>query len=121
MDKLSSWRDRGAEVIGLPTDDRGQLPVKSVLTELGRRGMTNVLVEGGAGTLGSFHDANEIDEVHAFVSPKVFGGLSAPSPIQGLGISDLNDASYLTDLRWEQLGDDLLLHGFVQRNDGRVQ
>jgi diaminohydroxyphosphoribosylaminopyrimidine deaminase / 5-amino-6-(5-phosphoribosylamino)uracil reductase len=116
LGKLSAWRDRGAEVIGLPPDDRGQLSVKSILTELGRRGMTNVLIEGGAGTLGCFRDANEIDEVHAFVSPKVFGGMSAPSPIQGLGISDLNDASYLADWHVERLGDDLLVHGFVQRN-----
>src|SRR5215207_4245057 len=104
--QLSGWRDRGAEVVGLP-----DVEVKSVLTELGRRGMTNVLVEGGAGTLGRFRDAGEIDEVYAFVAPKLFGGVDALAPIGGVGVAGLDDAWSLTDWDVERLGDDLLIHG----------
>src|SRR4051812_26685587 len=50
--RLAGWRARGAEVLELPPDPDGTLGVQSVLTELGQRGMTNVLVEGGANTLG---------------------------------------------------------------------
>ena len=104
--QLSAWRDRGAEVVGL-----SDLEVKSVLTELGRRGMTNVLVEGGAETLGRFRDAGELDEIHAFVAPTLFGGTRAPSPVGGLGIARLNEAWNLTDWDVERVGDDLLIHG----------
>jgi diaminohydroxyphosphoribosylaminopyrimidine deaminase / 5-amino-6-(5-phosphoribosylamino)uracil reductase len=41
-----------------------------LLDELGRRRMTNLLVEGGAQVLGSLFDAELIDEVHVFVSPR---------------------------------------------------
>jgi diaminohydroxyphosphoribosylaminopyrimidine deaminase/5-amino-6-(5-phosphoribosylamino)uracil reductase len=112
-DQLSGWRDRGAEVLGLPGDG-GRLDVKSVLTELGRRGMTNVLVEGGADTLGGFLDAGEVDEVHAFIAPKLFGGASAPSPIGGLGVAGLNETLTLADWRVERVGGDCLLHGVGQ-------
>jgi diaminohydroxyphosphoribosylaminopyrimidine deaminase/5-amino-6-(5-phosphoribosylamino)uracil reductase len=113
-ERLSAWRDRGAEVISLPASaDRG-LDVKSVLTELGHRGMTNVLVEGGAGTLGRFRDAGEIDEIHAFVAPKIFGGSAAPSPVAGMGIAELNEAWSADDWRLRRLGDDLLIHGMRQ-------
>jgi diaminohydroxyphosphoribosylaminopyrimidine deaminase / 5-amino-6-(5-phosphoribosylamino)uracil reductase len=107
--RLAGWRARGAEVIGLPAAATGGLDIKSVLTELGRRGMSNVLVEGGADTLGRFRDAGEIDEVHAFVAPRVFGGSAAPSPIGGQGIAALNEAWNLTDWQVERLGDDILI------------
>ena len=44
--------------------------------------MTNVLVEGGAGLLGSLFDAGFVDEVHAFVAPKIVGG-AGPSAVGG--------------------------------------
>ena len=107
--QLSGWRGRGAEVVGLADAE-----VKSVLTELGRRGMTNVLVEGGAGTLGRFRDAGEMDEIYAFVAPKLFGGVDALAPIGGLGVAELDDARSLAHWDVERLGDDLLIHGTGQ-------
>jgi diaminohydroxyphosphoribosylaminopyrimidine deaminase/5-amino-6-(5-phosphoribosylamino)uracil reductase len=76
--------------------------------------MTHLLVEGGAGTLGRFLDAGEIDEVHAFVAPKIFGGSGAASPVGGLGVAGLEQALALADCRVERLGDDLLVEGLVQ-------
>ncbi len=111
--RLATWRQNGVDLLELPSSD-GVLNVKSVLTELAQRGMTNVLVEGGADTLGRFRDAGEIDEVHAFVAPKLFGGRAAMSPIGSLGIAEIDEATTLSDWRIEQLGDDLLVHGFVQ-------
>jgi diaminohydroxyphosphoribosylaminopyrimidine deaminase / 5-amino-6-(5-phosphoribosylamino)uracil reductase len=113
-ERLTAWRDRGAEVIALPAGTGGALDVRSVLTELANRNMTNVLVEGGAETLGRFLDAGEIDEVHAFIAPKLLGGAAAPSPIGGLGVPDLSRGLNLTDCRVERLGDDFLIHGFGQ-------
>jgi diaminohydroxyphosphoribosylaminopyrimidine deaminase / 5-amino-6-(5-phosphoribosylamino)uracil reductase len=107
--QLSGWRDRGAEVVGL-----ADVGVKSVLTELGRRGMTNVLVEGGAGTLGRLRDAGEIDEIHAFVAPKLLGGVRALAPIGGVGVAELDDAWTLAEWDFERLGPDLLIHGVGQ-------
>lgn len=109
-ERLAAWRARGAEVLGLPDGP----DVQSVLTELGRRGMTNLLVEGGAETLGRFQDAGEIDEIHAFVAPKLFGGRDAPTSVGGLGVAGSNEAWSVTEWAVERLGDDLLIHGFGQ-------
>jgi len=54
-----------------------------LLEELGRRRLTNVLVEGGGRLLGSLLDAGQIDEVHVFIAPKLVGGGAAASPIGG--------------------------------------
>lgn len=104
--RLASWKERGAEVVAL-----ARVEVKSVLTELGSRGMTNILVEGGAGTLGSFLDAGEVDEVHAFISPKLFGGVNALTPIGGAGVRAIGEATSLSDWTFERVGDDVYLHG----------
>ena len=113
-DHLTTWRTRGAEVIRMPATADGSLDIKSVLTELGRRGMSNVLVEGGPDTLGRFRDAGEIDEIHAFIAPRVFGGAAAPAPIGGQGIAELGEAWDLADWHGERLGDDFLIRGMRQ-------
>jgi diaminohydroxyphosphoribosylaminopyrimidine deaminase/5-amino-6-(5-phosphoribosylamino)uracil reductase len=82
-----------------------------LLDELGRRQMTNVLVEGGATLLGALLDARQIDEVHAFIAPKLFGGERAPSPIAGQGIDQPSSALPLRDVSVRQVGPDLYLSG----------
>ncbi len=102
--KLRNWKEAGAELLAVDS-------VTHLLEQLAVRRMTNVMVEGGAGVLGSFLAAGEIDEVYAFVAAKLVGGSNAPTPIAGAGIASLANALPLTDLRVETLGDDLLIHG----------
>ena len=71
---LSAFRDAGCEVFGTETQEDGNLSIHAILRELGHRKMTNVLVEGGRGVLGKFFDAKVVDEVWAFIPPKLFGG-----------------------------------------------
>lgn len=106
--------DHGAEVLTLAGQDRAD-QLSSLLDELGCRQMTNVLVEGGGEVLGTFLDRQAIDEVHAFVSPKLLGGEAAPSPIGGSGIADMAQALQLQRVQIKQLGDDIHIHGFVNR------
>jgi diaminohydroxyphosphoribosylaminopyrimidine deaminase/5-amino-6-(5-phosphoribosylamino)uracil reductase len=93
----------------------GEPRVKALLDELGRRGMTNVFVEGGARTFGSFFGAGEIDEVHAFFAPKLIGARWAFSPIMGDLHRTMADAVSLEDVRVETIGDDVYLNGRVAK------
>jgi diaminohydroxyphosphoribosylaminopyrimidine deaminase / 5-amino-6-(5-phosphoribosylamino)uracil reductase len=86
--------------------------VCAVLAELGRRRWTNLLVEGGGRVLGSFLDADAIDEVHVFVAPKIVGGESAPTPVEGPGIARLADARTFPHTEVGVLGRDAYLHGW---------
>jgi diaminohydroxyphosphoribosylaminopyrimidine deaminase/5-amino-6-(5-phosphoribosylamino)uracil reductase len=91
----------------------GEPRVKALLEELGRRGMTNVFVEGGGRTLGAFFDAGEIDEVHAFFAPKLLGSARAISPLLGATRASMADAMTLEDVRVESIGDDVYLRGRI--------
>src|SRR5262245_22463526 len=66
----------GCEILTLPAVEK-RVSIAALLAELGRRQMTNVLIEGGAEVLGSFLDADAIDEVHVFVAPLLVGGAEA--------------------------------------------
>jgi len=89
--------------------------LEALLDELGRRRMTNVLVEGGARLLGACFDRRLIDEVHVFVAPRLAGGAAAPGPIAGTGIELMRHALRLDRSDWRLLGDDLYLSGHVVR------
>ena len=87
-----------------------------LLEELGSRKMTNVLVEGGSQVLGTLLDARQIDEVHVFLAPKLFGGAKAISPIAGAGIDQVAQAIALDELTSRMVDGDLYLHGRVRNH-----
>ncbi|MGD0516310.1 MAG: bifunctional diaminohydroxyphosphoribosylaminopyrimidine deaminase/5-amino-6-(5-phosphoribosylamino)uracil reductase RibD [Thermoguttaceae bacterium] len=106
--------DAGCEVFECPGKTHiGRL--HSLLEELGRRRMTNVLVEGGGRVLGSFFDARQIDEVHAFIAPKIIGGSQARVPFAGGGIARMSEALCIDVPEIEQIGDDVYVHGRVKK------
>jgi diaminohydroxyphosphoribosylaminopyrimidine deaminase/5-amino-6-(5-phosphoribosylamino)uracil reductase len=90
--------------------------LSALLAELGRRRLTNVLVEGGGRLLGSLLDAGEIDEVHVFIGPKLVGGAAAGSPIAGEGVAEMSAAILLDAPEVRQLSSDLYVHGRVLRS-----
>jgi len=106
--------EAGCEVLVCDGDTQSAR-LESLLAELGRRRMTNVLVEGGAAVLGSFLDAGQIDEVHVFIAPKLIGGSEAPGPIAGSGLAELASALTIEDLRFEMLDGDMYLQGRVRQ------
>ncbi len=96
---------------------RADSPVERVdqlLAELGRRRLTNVLVEGGGRLVGSLLDARQIDEVHVFIAPKLLGGAWARTPIAGEGIVEIPQAIQLDAPEVKQVGPDLYYAGRVR-------
>lgn len=109
--RAQALQEAGAEVLPIDVDERG-IRIDALLKNLGQRRWTNVLLEGGGTLTGAFWDAGLIDEVHTFVAPKVIGGRAAPSPVAGIGRSEMNDAIPLDDLEVASLDGDLHVHGF---------
>jgi diaminohydroxyphosphoribosylaminopyrimidine deaminase/5-amino-6-(5-phosphoribosylamino)uracil reductase len=109
-DRVAALRGVGCAVLMLPAAD-GRTDLKALLAELGRRRMTNVMIEGGAGVLGSFLDAGVIDEVHVFIAPCLIGGAEARSAVGGRGVEKIAEALRLADTRVEVLDGDVLVHG----------
>ncbi len=107
--------EAGCEVLvcrGSTADER----LGWLLDELGRRELTNILVEGGSQLLGSLLDCGQIDEVHAFIAPKLVGGTHAPGPVGGTGLDLLANALRLGSPEIAPCGTDVYVRGRVARD-----
>jgi diaminohydroxyphosphoribosylaminopyrimidine deaminase/5-amino-6-(5-phosphoribosylamino)uracil reductase len=113
-EKIAALRERGLEVLTLPGATRAER-LDELLIEFGRRRLTNVLFEGGAALLGTLFDGGHVDEVHAFVAPKLVGGRTAPSPIAGGGLGTMAESLRLSDAKWQILDGDAYVHGRIAR------
>jgi diaminohydroxyphosphoribosylaminopyrimidine deaminase/5-amino-6-(5-phosphoribosylamino)uracil reductase len=109
--RADELRGLGCEVMPLSLEST-RPALTGLLDELGRRRMTNVLVEGGGDVLGSFRDAGEIDEVHVFIAPKLAGGAAALPALGGLGCETIAQALPLREWRVEIVESDLYVHGW---------
>ena len=86
-----------------------------VLVDLGKRGVTRLLVEGGGEVLGELLDADLVDEVWSFFAPLLTGG-NKPS-FGGSGVAGNAEAKILHHCRFERFEDDVLVRGFVHSTD----
>ena len=107
--------EAGAEVIPAGLGEDWRVHVGLVLSDLGRRGVVNLLVEGGGTVLGSLFDTGFVDEVRAFVAPVVIGGGEAASPVEGRGAETMARAWRLERTVMEPVGRDWLIRGYPQR------
>ena len=87
----------------------------ALLDELGRRRMTNILVEGGSQLLGTLLDARQLDEAHVFIAPRLFGGEKALTPLGGAGAEQVTEGLHLVGVQVHALGGDMYVHGRVQK------
>ena len=103
---------RGAKVI--PTASENCVDLKDLFSRLYRSGITSVLLEGGSGLAWAALQARVVDRCLFFYAPIIMGGVDAPPGVGGLGVSQLEEAPRLTDLRFSRVGADILLNGKVQ-------
>ena len=109
--KADSLRKKGVEIFHLPADN-GKIKLKSVLTQLGERGISSLIVEGGNTLQTSFLDNRLVDKVFLTLSPKLIGGKEAAYFYQGQGAELINNAMQLKNLSFLQIGDDILIEGY---------
>ncbi len=78
-----------------------------VLDELGRRGVLQALVEGGATVAHRFHQAGLVDRYVVYLAPALFGGDDGRGVFAGPGAATIADLWKGRFVRIERLGDDL--------------
>ncbi len=110
----SALRDRGVDVIELPTGGRD---LSLVLNELKKLEIQSILVEGGSEIAGAFCDAELVDKVTFISAPLIIGGQKAPVAIGGKGFDSLKNAIRLADTSLAKLGNDIEITGYPSFGD----
>ena len=109
--QVTALERAGAEVLDMSGNGE-VVDLRKLLSSLGERDITSVLVEGGSQLLGSLFDLGLVDKVIAIVAPVVIGGDDAKGPIGGRGVATMPDALRLTRVTYRELGGDLVVIGY---------
>ena len=83
-----------------------------VLSILGEKGISSLLIEGGGTINASFLEHQLIDKAVIYIAPKLIGGKNAPTFLEGSGISQMSDAVELSDVDIVKIGKDFKFVGY---------
>ena len=112
-ERVAALKKAGAEVVVV--NDGEQVDVKKLMSILGERNNTSLLVEGGGTVNYAFLQAGLVDELSAFIAPKLFGGKDALTSVEGNGVDEVADAFALFDVKTELIDGDIYVNGLVRK------
>ena len=97
----------GVDVVRVSKDARGRPDLGAVLNDLASRGITRLLVEGGAGVHASFVNRGFADRLEIFRASILLGSAGRPA-VEALAALGLDEAPRFVPLERRALGNDLL-------------
>jgi riboflavin-specific deaminase-like protein len=105
-------RERGAEVVVVPATGRGWVSLPHALSEFHARGVSRLLVEGGASVLTSFLRERLADQAEVEIAPRLLGdtAIAAVGALGGLPPSSIALRQPIV----ERLGGNVLLRGDIE-------
>lgn len=107
--EMQDWlRQQGVEVIEIfPCDPN------ALMIELYRRQFLSVLWECGGALAAQAIAQGAVQQVFAFIAPKIIGGGGAPSPVGDLGLQTMTQALPLEQVRVQTIDSDILISGHL--------
>jgi diaminohydroxyphosphoribosylaminopyrimidine deaminase/5-amino-6-(5-phosphoribosylamino)uracil reductase len=112
--RVSDAVRRGLEERGVEVLEMGEGGLRLGLGMLAERGLLDVLCEGGPGLAGALLADGLVDRLALFVAPLLIGR-GAPDLVATPAVDAVSRALRLVDVRWETIGDDLLVRADVGR------
>jgi len=114
-ERREAWRSRGAEVVEYEPEGGG-VPLTQLLSDLGKRDIQGVLLEGGPTLAWSMVEDRAVDKVVVYLAPKLIGGQDAPGVLGGRGFAPIAQAMQLSIASIDLVGEDLRVEGHVHRD-----
>lgn len=112
LGREAALEGHGVEVLRVPADHNGRIDLCRLVTILGERQITSVLVDGGGEMHSGFIAARLAQKGMFFLAPKIVGGKTAPTAVEGHGIGAMSDAIKMYRTRVRRLDPDFLIEGY---------
>jgi diaminohydroxyphosphoribosylaminopyrimidine deaminase/5-amino-6-(5-phosphoribosylamino)uracil reductase len=109
--KQTQLETQGVQIVCFPAKN-GQIPLRSLLTELGQRGHKSVLIEGGGHVAAAALREGVVDKVLFFYAPLLLGG-DGRAMIGPLGVDRVAAGHKLHTMAVERIGKDILVAAYV--------
>jgi diaminohydroxyphosphoribosylaminopyrimidine deaminase/5-amino-6-(5-phosphoribosylamino)uracil reductase len=110
-----AWRDAGAEVLVLEPSGEG-VSLPALLSDLGKRDVQGVLIEGGPTLAWSAVDDRLVDRIVLYLAPRLIGGGAAPTVLEGRGFAPVANALPLAIRSVARIGPDIKVEADVHRD-----
>ncbi len=104
-DRVDALREK-AEIIVAGQDE---VDLKQMSAELKKRGISRLMVEGGATLNYAMVNSRLVDEISVFVGNLIIGGKDAPTLMDGSGIDERSEAVELQLLKFEPMDEGIVL------------
>lgn len=93
-------------------DHDGQIDLTALVKELGRIGITSLLIEGGSRINGSALRSGIVDKIYMFYAPKICGGDGVPV-CAGPGVELIEQSISVKDVSVRRFEDDVMIEGYL--------
>lgn len=106
-DRRKAFEECGVDLIDVKQGEAGVMDMRVALGLIAERGITRLLVEGGARLAASLMREELVDRIECFQAGKLIGGDGYPA-IAALGVKQLDDAPLFALRDVSRLGHDML-------------
>ena len=111
-EKWTGYEEAGCRI--LPAERKnGRIDLERLMERLGQEGLDSILLEGGGTLNWAALESGIVQKVQAYIAPKLFGGQTAKTPVEGAGVPLPDCAFQLKNMVITQLGEDILLESEV--------
>jgi diaminohydroxyphosphoribosylaminopyrimidine deaminase/5-amino-6-(5-phosphoribosylamino)uracil reductase len=114
--RREAWREAGAEVLLVSEPGSHRVALDRLLSNLGKRDIQRVLVEGGPTLAWELVRSGLVDELVLFFAPILVGGREAPSVLMGDGIASIADPHRVEVVEVTRVGQDIKVVADVHRD-----
>jgi diaminohydroxyphosphoribosylaminopyrimidine deaminase/5-amino-6-(5-phosphoribosylamino)uracil reductase len=112
-DKLEFTNPAGVRLVPTPSEN-GSFSVESILASLKKQGITSLMLEGGAATVGAFFRAGKVQRLHLYQAPTIIGGKHGVAWSSGFGFEKMSQGYRLERCERREFGPDLYWTGRIR-------
>jgi diaminohydroxyphosphoribosylaminopyrimidine deaminase/5-amino-6-(5-phosphoribosylamino)uracil reductase len=111
--KQQAYEAAGCRVLQTAERD-GHVDIPGLMEQLGKEGIDSILLEGGGTLNWAALEGGAVQKVLAYIAPKLLGGETAKTPVEGLGAPDPDHGVRLKNSKITPLGEDFLVESEVE-------
>lgn len=112
-EKKSVYINYGCRVMNVNKYNE-HIDLNDLINRLGNEKIDSILLEGGGELNYSALQAGIVNKVQSYISPKIFGGRDAKTPVSGFGVDCPDNCYSLKNTVIKCIGDDFLLESWVK-------
>lgn len=112
---ISYLKKLGVTIITLPNNNNGIITFTNIIKELGARGVSSLLIEGGASTLSYALESRLVNKIELFIAPLILGGKATTANFINNSFNTVKGAEKYKTLCYKLLGNTLWLKLLSQR------